>query len=186
MFKQLLSEGRAATLLYSVRSPHEAAFLQELTKLAQAQAGAADAGADAGGGAKEPPRAAVVATVTGSANRAWRGRRGRIDEALVREVAGGGGLAGWEVYMCGPEAFMAAMEGVLVGCPHSHRELQLLTSLGRTAPAFTQYNTVVLPYRCCCTGRYASLPLMGVGVCLKLASCLPQAVLKLLCRPLCA
>jgi ferredoxin-NADP reductase len=105
MFKQALTEGRRASLVYSVRHPSEAAFLPELSALAAA------ADADAA------PRATVVATATrlpaGGAG-AWSGRLGRVDAGMLLGAAGAATLAGWDAYLCGPEAFMAGTQAVLV------------------------------------------------------------------------
>jgi ferredoxin-NADP reductase len=110
MFKQALAEGRRASLVYSVRHPSEAAFLPELLGLAAA----ADADDDP---ASASPRATVVATATrlpaGGAG-AWRGRLGRVDAGMLLGAAGAATLAGWDAYLCGPEAFMADTQAVLV------------------------------------------------------------------------
>ncbi|KAI3438091.1 hypothetical protein D9Q98_000533 [Chlorella vulgaris] len=109
MFHELVRRGVPTTLLYSVRSPAEAAFLPELTSLAQQAS--ADAAAAAGGGSATPAYR-VIATASGGGSKGVDGwRSGRITGALVQEAVGS--PAGCEVYMCGPVAFMDALEGVL-------------------------------------------------------------------------
>lgn len=70
MLLEMAKQKRRAVLLYSVRIAAEAAFADELAALAAASGGAICA----------------VLTVTGP-DPAWRGRRGRINAALIREQA---------------------------------------------------------------------------------------------------
>ena len=68
MLRELAKRGNAVTLLYSVRAASEAAFLQELTRAAEASGG----------------RIQVHVTVTGRDD-AWGGHKGRIDAAFIRQ-----------------------------------------------------------------------------------------------------
>lgn len=72
MLLEFAKQRRRAVLLYSVRAAAEAAFAGELQALATASGGAIR----------------FVLTVT-SADPAWRGCRGRINAALIREQARG-------------------------------------------------------------------------------------------------
>lgn len=69
MFLEFQKRGAPVTLLYSVRAPSEAAFLPAL------QAAAAES----------KGKIKVVLTVTGNADAAWQGGRGRIDRALISQ-----------------------------------------------------------------------------------------------------
>ena len=80
------------TMLCSARTPADCAFLPELRTLSR------------------QGRVRLRATVTRRADKAWRGRRGRIRQAwvddLVKERAP-------LCFVCGPEAFVASLIGML-------------------------------------------------------------------------
>lgn len=124
MFQELVRRQVPAALLYSVRRPEEAAFLPELTRLAQraSEAAAAAAGnssgsSGGGGGSTGPgarPAYRVLVTATGGGIGGGQGwRSGRVDAALVREAVGD--PAACDVYMCGPGGFMDAATALLEG-----------------------------------------------------------------------
>jgi len=87
---------RRFTLLYSNRRPEDAAFLDELGRLAQSQANF---------------RLAATMTQPGKSARQWDGARGQIDGARIREVCGE--LAAPVYYLAGPPAMVEGMREVL-------------------------------------------------------------------------
>jgi len=87
---------RQFTLIYSNRRPEDAAFLDELGKLAQSQGNF---------------RLAATMTQPGKSARQWDGARGQIDGARIREVCGG--LAAPVYYLAGPPAMVEGMREVL-------------------------------------------------------------------------
>src|SRR5690606_34177623 len=66
------NSGRPFLLLYSNRTPQQAAFLDELRALAQRH-----------------PRLRLMATLTGPADSGWDGLHGRIDAAMLRQALQG-------------------------------------------------------------------------------------------------
>ncbi|HUL95378.1 MAG TPA: FAD-dependent oxidoreductase [Usitatibacter sp.] len=84
-------------LLYSNHRPEDAAFLQELERLA-----------------KDNPRFELRATMTAMerSGKPWTGETRRIDAAMVRDVVAG--LRSPIVYVAGPPAMVAAARGVVV------------------------------------------------------------------------
>ena len=88
--------GRPVTLLYGNRTQDEIAFRQELDALAAAC-----------------PTLTVVYSVSQPEASAepWRGRTGRITEALIREVVPHVDRARY--YICGPPGMVAGLRGVL-------------------------------------------------------------------------
>jgi ferredoxin-NADP reductase len=87
---------RPINLLYGNRTPAEIAFRQELDALAAAH-----------------PTMNVVHVVSQPEGAAepWRGRTGRINEALIREVVPRPDRARY--YICGPPGMVAGLRGVL-------------------------------------------------------------------------
>ena len=88
------------TLVYSARTPGEFAFLGEWRRLSR------------------QGRIRLFTTVTREADRAWRGRRGRIQQAWIKAfVRRRHPLC----FVCGPEAFVAQLTGMLrkAGVPAS-------------------------------------------------------------------
>jgi ferredoxin-NADP reductase len=84
-----------ATLLYSSRSWEEVIYRDELARMA------------------EEPAVQVVHTLTRSHPEGWAGYTRRIDQAMLKEVAGPlpeGGLA----YVCGPTALVEGVANTLV------------------------------------------------------------------------
>jgi len=82
----------AAGALYSNHRPQDAAFLDELQRLA-----------------RENENLRLVATMTrmGSSSRSWDGRTGPIDDALLAQIAGE--LASPVYYVAGPPSLVEAM-----------------------------------------------------------------------------
>jgi ferredoxin-NADP reductase len=95
----------AITLLYSARTPDEFAFLPELRRL------------------HAEDRIRLRLTVTRGADHAWTGGRGRIDQALLAELAGPPSTV---CLVCGPNALVAEVPAMLrnLGIPSDriHRE----------------------------------------------------------------
>jgi ferredoxin-NADP reductase len=85
---------QGAALVYSNRSPEEIAFRSEIEELAE-----------------KNPRLRVFHTVTRQSP-GWKGRRGRIDEALLREAAKG--LRDPVYYVCGTPGMVEDMAVLLV------------------------------------------------------------------------
>ena len=88
----------AVRLLYSVRSTRDVLYASELEALAS-------------------PHRAVTITLTAESPPGWRGRLGRIDQDLIREL-------GWppearpRCYVCGPTPFVEAVATVLKDLGH--------------------------------------------------------------------
>jgi NAD(P)H-flavin reductase len=79
-------------LIYSARTPGEFAFIRELRRLSR------------------KGRIRLCTTATREADRTWRGRRGRIQQAWVSTfVRNGDPLC----FVCGPEPFVAGLMGML-------------------------------------------------------------------------
>jgi ferredoxin-NADP reductase len=119
MMHDLVRRGTPATLLYSVRSLEEAAFLGELAALASKGNEATEGrpgGTDGGASGSEQPKYRVAAAVTGplhqSAHEPASYHRGRLSSDVILQAAPH--AAACDVYMCGPPAFMAAMEEQLL------------------------------------------------------------------------
>jgi CDP-4-dehydro-6-deoxyglucose reductase len=74
------------TLFYSARTPEEFAFSQEALRLSRRG------------------RLRLCRTVTREVGRAWRGRRGRIQQAWIRTLVKGRSPL---CFVCGPEGFVA-------------------------------------------------------------------------------
>jgi ferredoxin-NADP reductase len=113
---ELLSQGVPVVLLYSVRHPEEAAFLQEFTDLAAAYSTPQGADLAAAAGEGTGPSFSVVVAITGARPggkcRPVGMLQGRIDrQAIVGAVAD---ASVCDVYLCGPAAFMSAIETELV------------------------------------------------------------------------
>lgn len=116
---ELLSRGVSVVLLYSVRHPGEAAFLQEFTDLAAAYSSSSSSrvqeGHRAGAGTAGPSFSVFVA-VTGAdpAGKCLPAEmlQGRIDRHVI--AAAVPHVTACDVYLCGPAAFMSAMERELV------------------------------------------------------------------------
>lgn len=84
------------TLLYSNRTPGEAAFLDELR-----------------GWETENQNFKLVATITEGYDPSWKGERGRIDEAMLRRHVSDVSTARY--YIAGPPAMVASTWQMLVG-----------------------------------------------------------------------
>jgi len=78
-------------LLYSSRTPEGIIFKDDLEQMK-----------------KLNPSLEIINTITDDAP-GWKGRRGRIDANLVKEVMPEGPV----FYICGPPAMVEAMEGIL-------------------------------------------------------------------------
>jgi len=112
---ELLSRGVAVVLLYSVRHPDEAAFLQEFKDLAATHSSTAQQGDFAGEGTAGPSFSVVVA-VTGADPAGKCLPAGMLQGRIDRHVIAGAvpHVTACDVYLCGPAAFMSAMERELV------------------------------------------------------------------------
>ncbi len=64
------------------------------------------------------PALEIVLTLTRERNPVWSGRRGRVDGALLAEVAFAAGDRP-HVFVCGPTAFVEAVADALVGLGHA-------------------------------------------------------------------
>lgn len=82
----------AITLIYSARTPAEFAFAREWRRLSR------------------QGRVRLCTTVTRQADRAWRGRRGRIRQAWINALVRGRAPL---CFVCGPEGFVVRMMGML-------------------------------------------------------------------------
>jgi ferredoxin-NADP reductase len=95
-----LGAGVPATLLYSSRTWEDVLFKDELARLAEG-----------------PDGLRVVHTLTRQAPEGWRGRTGRVDAAILAEVAPPAAAAGAEdgriAYVCGPTPFVEAVASAL-------------------------------------------------------------------------
>jgi NAD(P)H-flavin reductase len=80
-----VNPGRRVSVIYSARSPRELAYRAELEALAAASG------------------VSLHLTVTRDEGEAWRGRRGRIDEALLREALPGSNAL---CLVCGPPSLV--------------------------------------------------------------------------------
>ena len=80
------------TLVYSARTPGEFAFYGELRRLSR------------------QGRIRLCATVTREADRAWRGRRGRVQQAWINSLVSRRDPL---CFVCGPEGFVAGLIAML-------------------------------------------------------------------------
>jgi len=80
------------TVIYSARTPDEFAFNRELLRLSR------------------QGRVRLCETVTRGAGTAWRGRRGRVQQAWVTALVNSRAPL---CFVCGPEAFVANLMGML-------------------------------------------------------------------------
>lgn len=95
MIREGVEKGTDMRLLYSCRTPDEAAYLDELRELAT-----------------QYPHFKMTCTCTRASSGTWDGEQGRITaELLQREIAD---IEGTECLLCGPDAFMAAVREALV------------------------------------------------------------------------
>lgn len=95
MIREGVVNGEEIMLLYSCRTPEEAAYLDELQKLMNTH-----------------PHLKVLCTCTRESPAAWNGERGRIGaEVLAREIPE---VDGTECLLCGPDAFMKAVREALL------------------------------------------------------------------------
>lgn len=114
---ELLARGVPVVLLYSVRHPDEAAFLQEFKDLAATHTSTAQEGnRGAGEGRTAGPSFSVVVTVTGAEPAGKSLPAGMLQGRIDRQVIAGAvpHVAACDVYLCGPAAFMSAMEQELM------------------------------------------------------------------------
>jgi ferredoxin-NADP reductase len=113
---ELLSKGVPVVLLYSVRHPEEAAFLQEFTDLAAAYSTAQGADLAAAAGEGTGPSFSVLVAITGARPGGKRLPVGMLQGRIDRQVIVGAvpNVTACDVYLCGPAAFLSAMETELV------------------------------------------------------------------------
>jgi ferredoxin-NADP reductase len=90
-----------ARLVLSARTEADVFYREELERLA---------GAD--------PQLDVVVTLTRERSPAWGGRRGRVDRALLEEVAFGPDRRP-RAFVCGPTGFVEAAADALVDLGHA-------------------------------------------------------------------
>jgi ferredoxin-NADP reductase len=95
-----------ARLIYSARTRQDIIYAAELMQLRQGD------GVD------------VVVTLTREKAPGWDGRTGRVDEALLREVAWPAGQQPL-AYVCGPTAFAEAVSATLVGLGYPPQRVKI-------------------------------------------------------------
>ena len=95
MIRERVARGEQITLLYSCRTPEEAAYLEELTQLAAAH-----------------PHFTLVSTCTRASSADWSGSCGRIDAEVLRRVITD--TEGTECLLCGPDVFMNDIRAALL------------------------------------------------------------------------
>ncbi len=113
---ELLSQGVSVVLLYSVRHPKEAAFLEEFTDLAAAYSTTQGADLAAAAGEGTGPSFSLVVTITGPRPVGKSLPAGMLQGRIDRHVIVGAvpDVSACDVYLCGPTAFMVAIETELV------------------------------------------------------------------------
>jgi ferredoxin-NADP reductase len=94
-----IASDAAMHLVYSARTLADVLYREELAKLA------------------EDPHRAVTITLTREQDSAWDGRRGRVDDDLLGEVAWTPSV-GPRCFVCGPTPFVEAVANDLVGLGH--------------------------------------------------------------------
>ena len=99
--RALAGSGVPARLVVSARTQEDVYYREELARLA---------GGD--------PRLDVVVTLTRERSPAWAGRRGRIDRALLADVAFSPGERP-HAFVCGPTGFVEAVADALVDLGHA-------------------------------------------------------------------
>jgi ferredoxin-NADP reductase len=107
---------RDVVLLYSNRTPADAAFLDELAELA-----------------RDHPRIRVVATMTEAQGSPWRGETRFVGPVLLREVAEGLAHPVW--YVAGPPAMVRATRAALESAGVDDEDLRVEEFTGYPAAA---------------------------------------------------
>jgi ferredoxin-NADP reductase len=95
-----------ARLIYSARTQHDVIYSAELMQLRQGDT------------------VDVVVTLTREQPPGWAGRTGRVDDALLREVAWPAGQQPL-AYVCGPTAFAEAVGATLVGLGYPPQRVKI-------------------------------------------------------------
>jgi ferredoxin-NADP reductase len=104
-----------ARLIYSARTERDVIYARELMQLGRGD------GVD------------IVVTLTRERPPGWTGRTGRVDEALLRELAWPAGQQPL-AYVCGPTAFAEAVSGALVGLGYPPQRVKIERFGGTGAP----------------------------------------------------
>jgi ferredoxin-NADP reductase len=94
-----------ARLIYSARTQPDVIYAADLMQL---QGGGAD----------------IILTLTRERPPGWAGRTGRVDEALLRDLAWPAGQQPL-AYVCGPTAFAEAVSGILVGLGYPPQRVKI-------------------------------------------------------------
>jgi ferredoxin-NADP reductase len=95
-----------ARLIYSARTQQDVIYAVELTQL------------------QEDSKVDVVVTLTRERPPGWAGRTGRVDEALLRDLAWPAGQQPL-AYVCGPTAFAEAVSSTLVNLGYPPRRVKI-------------------------------------------------------------
>jgi ferredoxin-NADP reductase len=104
-----------ARLIYSARTQQDVIYARELMQLGRVD------GVD------------IVVTLTRERPQGWTGHTGRVDEALLRDLAWPAGQQPL-AYVCGPTAFAEAVGGALVGLGYPPQRVKIERFGGTGAP----------------------------------------------------